>query len=121
MAIRKVGFQTTYYTDKPDPVVPEKSVYERKPPKKRPKGRWLHLSSMSCRDFSKDTFDYKDLSFKLSDQGRTYQLSRCNLPTSKKQFKQFNFKPPKLHFETRSVNLPMRQSSWASLTHHSIK
>ncbi|CAG9311511.1 unnamed protein product [Blepharisma stoltei] len=123
MANRKVAFCTTFYTDKPDELPKEPTGYERRLRRKRSPGRWLHLSTMTCRDFSKDSYDYRDAQFQLSDKGRTYnpatfekKLFAPKNKFQKTEFRKIELAPGKLSNQNKKVFRNMTESSMGTFT-----
>ena len=118
MSIKKVAFLTTYKTDTPDQPEPVKSSYERKKPTKVPSAALTSMSTLTCRDFTKNSYDYRDKNFLLSDQGLTFQLpphlqsiyKRSN-SFQKTEFRKLPLKPGKLRNENKRIFKVMHESS----------
>jgi hypothetical protein len=122
MAAKKIGFSTTYKPAQPDPPAKEKDPYQPKKPIKRPSSRWLSLSTMTCRDFSKNKYDYRDLNFQTSDSGLVYELpkplSKLSKPEGKfynTELRFLNFKPNSTFNSKKSVNVRSTVSSQGAL------
>lgn len=118
MANRKVAFCSTFYTEKTLEPTKELTSYERRLKRKRSPGRWLHLSSMTCRDFSNKSYDYHDTHFKLSDKGRTYnpasyesQKLKPQNKFQKTELRFIEFQPGKTRADNRKVFSQMTESS----------
>lgn len=124
MSFKKVAFLTTYKTDVPDQPEPVKSTYERKKPTKLVPAAWTSMSTLTCRDFSKNSYDYKDMHFLLSDEGITYSLPphlqtvyKRSSSFQKTEFRKLPLKPGKLRNENKKVFHAMSESSGKTFTH----
>lgn len=121
MAAKKIAFATTYRGAYPDSPSKQQDPYECKKPIKRSNARWLSLSTMSCRDFSKDRYDYKDLNFQTSDSGIVYNLPKTLQKLQKPEGKFYstelrfvNFKPNSKFNSHKNVKLSNTVSSQGS-------
>lgn len=122
MAAKKIAFSTTYKPTQPDQPAKERDPYQPKKPIQRPNARWLSLSTMTCRDFSKNKYDYRDLNFQTSDSGLVYELPKPLQKLSKPEGKFYNtelrfvnFKPNSTFNAKKSVNLGNTVSSQGTL------
>jgi len=122
MAAKKIAFSTTYKPAQPDPPAKEKDPYQSKKPIRRPNARWLSLSTMTCREFSKNKYDYRDLNFQTSDSGLVYELPKSLQKLSKPEGKFYhtelrflNFKPNSKFNLKKSVNVRSTVSSQGAL------
>ena len=123
MSYKKVAFLGTFKTDRPDPKPKEVSVYQMKKSKKIASAKWMHVSSLSCRDFSKNSYDYRDQHFVLSDEGITYELPphlkaiyQKHNDFQKTEFRKIPLKPGKLRNEHKKTFRNMTESSLETLT-----
>ena len=123
MAYTKFAFASTFKTDVPDPRPTPVNPYQQKLRTKREPGRWLGLSSMTCRDFSKFSYDYRDGAPDLSDRGRFYRYNAIEKPKlipdrTKLNKTELRFVPFSRHPECSynpQVRLEMRASTAAEL------
>jgi hypothetical protein len=123
MAHKKVAFLTTYKTDETEPKPKAISVYQRKTEKPVKLEDWNFMSSMTCRNFSKDSYGYRDKFFVLSDQGITYNLPKhlSLIYTPDNQFqstelRKIKFKPGKLNGNNKKIFKSMTDSSFNAIT-----
>jgi hypothetical protein len=79
MATTKVAFLSTWKNKNLKPPKQE-NPFEEKNRRKRSPGRWLGLSAMSCRDFTKNKCDYRDGAPDLSDRGRFFPFNQHDKP-----------------------------------------
>lgn len=120
----QVAFFVTYRPTKPDPPPPKASPYEKRLRQKRSPGRWQKVTSLSCRDFTKNTYDYRDTAPHLADRGRFYKpcTAEANVIPARKdkfsttQLRHLNFTPGKLQSEHRKVFPEQTVSSWTQLS-----
>ena len=70
-----VVFFRTYPARPRPPTVSD--TYKQRLSQSRPKGKWLGLTQLTCRDFSRDSYEYRDLHFAMSDQGWRYPVPTC--------------------------------------------
>lgn len=85
----------------------------------RPKGKWLGLTQLTCRNFSKDTYEYRDLHYSLGDQGWRYPVPSCLQGVYQcggEELRKTDLGPRKWRNEGRSVQSKMRASSTAMMT-----
>lgn len=123
MSFKKVAFLTTFAADTPDPEPEKASVYQKKKPTKVPSAAWMHMSTLSCRDFTKNTYNYRDMHFSLADEGITYSLpphlSQVYKKTDnfqKTEFRKLPLKPGKFSSDKRKVFRNMSESSMKAYT-----
>lgn len=125
----KIAFASTFKPLVSDPILPKPNTYEKRCRRKRSPGRWQHLSTLSCRDFTKVTYDYRDTAPHLADRGRFYKpctaetavLRERNDKFSKTELRHLNFSPGKLRAECRTIFPAQTVSSWTQLTDHSLE
>mmetsp|Transcript_20853 Transcript_20853/g.38704 ORF Transcript_20853/g.38704 Transcript_20853/m.38704 type:complete len:146 (+) Transcript_20853:1-438(+) len=123
----KVAFLTSFKPSTPDPPAPKSDSYEKRLRRKRSPGRWQHLTTLTCRDFTKDTYDYRDTAPHLYDRGRFYKpcTAEANVIVERKdrfsrtELRHLNFSPGKLRADNRTVFPSQTVSSWTQLTDHS--
>lgn len=93
--------------------------YKQRLSQSRPKGKWLGLTQLTCRDFSRDSYEYKDLHFSMSDQGWRYPVPTClqGVYNSKgKELRKTDLGPRKWRNAGKTVEGKMRASSTAMMT-----
>ena len=93
--------------------------YQSRHPQSRPKGKWLGLTQLTCRDFSKDTYEYRDLHYSMGDQGWRYRVPSCLQGVYQcggKELRKTDLGPGKWRNEGRTVQDKMRTSSTAMMT-----
>ena len=123
MSFKKVAFLGTFTTDKADPEPEKVSVYQKKSEKKVSSAKWMAMSTLTCRDFSKDSYDYRDKNFILSDEGLTFELPphlkevylRKNA-FEKTEFRKLPLKPAKFRNEHKKTFRQMSESSLENIT-----
>ena len=123
MSYKKVAFFSTFTTDKPDPQPEPVSVYQRKPQKTEVPDIWVHMSAMTCRDFSKNTYSYRDKHFSLTEEGITYELPphlrgiyEKNNQFQRTEFRKLPLKPGKLRNQNKKTFRYMSASSLDTIT-----
>ena len=123
MSFKKVAFLKSFTTDKPDPQPEKPSAYQRKNKLKTPSASWMFVSTMTCRDFSKDSYNYRDKNFILSDEGITYELpSHLKAVYEKKdkfsktEFRKLPLNPGKLRNENKKQFPQMSYSNFQVIT-----
>jgi hypothetical protein len=126
MSFTKVAFQTHFKTDVADKQPPKPNVYNRKKPQKVAYSKWMSMSTLSCRDFTKNTYDYRDKHFILTDEGLTFKqpahLSKIYERSSsfeKSEFRKLPLKPGKLRNENKKIFSEMYVSCGETFAHHS--
>ena len=124
MSITKIGFLTHYKPTKPDPVPETPDKYARAKAKAVEKASWMSMSGLSCRDFSKNTYNYRDKHFVLAEEGQTFplpsHLNQIYVRSSsfqKSEFRKLPLKPGKLQNSNKKVFHEMRVTSAETFTH----
>jgi hypothetical protein len=124
MSFKKVAFWTAFRTDQPDPQPEEASVYQKKKRLGVKKAQWMAMSTLSCRDFTKSSYDYRDKNFILADEGISYELPkhlgevyRKQNEFEKTEFRKVPLKPGKFRNENKTIYRPMHESSGETFTH----
>lgn len=112
-----VVFFRTYPAHPPRAQSPD--TYQHRKTQARPKGKWLGVSAMTCRDFTKDTYEYRDLHYCLEDQGWRFPVPAClqslAVPLGT-ELRKTNLGERKWRNEGKRLQAKMRASSTAMIT-----